>query len=122
MDRIGELMQTLKQQGQQQELLGLLNVLIGRSISLADGTLVSSGLTWREAAAALKKARWNKNAIAELGLKASDLPPRDRLRFWYSAIARSGVDSPEAVKAGDKLAKRLKKLGYVVGPAPAPHE
>lgn len=98
--------------------LGLLHILIGRKITKDDGTLLSGGMTWRELAAWLRKVRWDKNAVKELGLEPEDLSPRDRERFWYLAISRSGVDSAEARKSGDALAKLLKPHGYVVGTAP----
>ena len=98
--------------------LGLLNVLIGRRIDNADGTLISTGVTWREAAALLKKVRWEKTAVKELPLEHAALPPRDREKFWYAAIAQVGVGSEEAAKAGDALAERLRESGYVVGPSP----
>jgi hypothetical protein len=94
--------------------LGLLNLLIGRRIAKADGTVVSVGLTWREAAAWLKKVRWDKDAVAELGLAPADMPPRDRERYWYSAIAHANVGSPKAVEAGDRLAEVLTTAGYVI--------
>ena len=61
-------------------------------------------------------------AIRELGLDPDELSPRDRERFWYLAISRGGVASPQAVAAGDQLAAELKKHGYVVGPAPSPED
>src|SRR4051794_19828450 len=84
--------------------LGLLHILIGRRISLGDGTPVSPGLTWRALADILKTLRWSKDSVRELDLNPADLPPRDRQRFWYTAIAQAKVDSPEAVAAGDRLA------------------
>jgi hypothetical protein len=99
-------------------LLGLFNVVIGRRIETAAGEVISSGLTWRELAAALKKVRWPKEAVRELGLDPKDLPPRDRERFWYMAISQSKVSSPEATQAGDRLAEALRNSGYQVGPAP----
>lgn len=98
--------------------LGLLNVLIGRRITRADGTLVSGGMTWRELSALLKQLRWDRGVLRELKLNAATLPPRDRERFWYTAIARAHVASPAATAAGDRLVKPLKALGYIVGPAP----
>lgn len=94
--------------------LGLLNVLIGRRIEKADGTALSVGLTWRELAAWLKKLRWDPDAVRELGLDPDALPPRDRQRFWYSAISLAHVDSPQAAEAGDKFVAVLAKAGYVV--------
>ena len=110
-----EFLDDLKQHGHAQgNFLGLLNVLIGRRIEKADGTILSVGLTWRQTADWLKKVRWEKDAVRELGLDPAALPPRDRERFWYSAIARARVDSPEATAAGDRLATAIKSAGYVV--------
>jgi hypothetical protein len=119
MDLLRDFLMAVRQHGTARgQLRGLLHVLIGRRLSRADGTAVSAGLTWREAAALLKRVRWDAEAVREVGLDPSALPVRDRERFWYTAIARSGVDSAEAVAAGDKLVKGLAALGYVVGPAP----
>ncbi len=98
--------------------LGLLNILIGRRITRVDGTAVSGGMTWRELSALLKQLRWDRDVLRELKLDLAALPPRDRERFWYVAIARTDVASAAATAAGDRLIKPLKALGYVVGPAP----
>jgi hypothetical protein len=98
--------------------LGLLHVLIGRRVMRSDGTIVSPGLTWRAVADLLKRLRWDKDAVREIGLDPADLPPRDRQRYWYTAIAQAHVDSPEAAAAGDRLAALVKPLGYIVSPAP----
>jgi hypothetical protein len=119
MDQLRELLENVKQSGSAKgNLRGLLHILIGRSITLTDGTVVSTGLTWRELANQLKLVRWETDTVAELGLEAEALPPRDRQRFWYTAISQAGVDSEAARTAGDKLTTALKKLGYVVGPGP----
>jgi hypothetical protein len=97
---------------------GLLHILVGRRITAADGTLVSAGMTWRDVAALLKRLRWDRDAVRELGLDPAQLPPRDRERYWYTAIARAGIDSPQAVAEANQLVKPLKDLGYLVGPAP----
>lgn len=110
-----EFLDDLKQHGHAQgNFLGLLNVLIGRRIEKADGTVLSVGLTWRQTADWLKKVRWDKDAVRELGLDPAELAPRDRERFWYGAITRARVDSPEAAAAGDRLASALKKAGYTI--------
>ena len=93
--------------------------MIGRRIEKADGTPVSNGLTWRDAAALLKKVRWDKKAVVELGLDPATLPPKDRQRYWYTAIAQAGVDSAAAFQSGDRLAEALRAAGYVIGPPPA---
>jgi hypothetical protein len=116
MDRVREFLEHLKQSGLANgNLLGLLNLLIGQRIVRADGEAVSPGLTWRETAQWLKKVRWKKEAAGELGIDLASLPPRDRVRYWYLAIAQAEVDSPKAMRAGDVLAKRLAKLGYRTG-------
>jgi hypothetical protein len=119
MDRFHELLEAVRRSGVAQgRFRGLLHILIGRRISLKDGTAVSTGLTWRELAAALKKYRWDAEAVRELGLDPSTLPARDRQRYWYTAISQAGVSTPAASQAGDELVKPLDALGYVVGPAP----
>ncbi len=119
MDRLGEFLEIMKQQHQPGDFLGLLNILIGRSIKAADGTLLSRGITWREAAALLKKVRWPKDAVHELGIEPASLPLRNRMRFWNAAIARAGVSTPKACQSADRLAKRLKTAGYIIE-APTP--
>jgi hypothetical protein len=119
MDRLREFLTMLKEQGQAQgNFLGLLHVLSGRRVVAADGTVVSDGVSWREAAALLKRVRWDREAVRELGLDPKALPPRDRQRYWYQAIARTGIGSPAAVAAADRLAESLRAAGYTVGPAP----
>jgi len=98
--------------------LGLLHILIGRRIEKADGTLIATGLTWRDLAAWLKKTRWDQEYAKELGQSLEDVPPRDRQKFWYSAIARAKVDSTPAQQDADRLAKILEGKGYKVGPPP----
>ncbi len=110
-----EFLDDLKEKGLARgNFLGLLHVLIGRRIEKSDGTVISVGQTWRETAAWLKKARWDTDAVRELGLDPASLPPRDRQRFWYAAITLAKVDSPAAVEAGDRLAKALSEVGYPV--------
>ncbi len=119
MDQLRDFLETVRSHAATRgNLRGLLHVLIGRNITRADGAPVSAGLTWRAAAALLKRLRWEPEKVREVGLDPADLPVRDRERFWYAAIARAAVDSPEGTAAGDKLARALTPLGYVVGPGP----
>jgi hypothetical protein len=119
MDPLREFLETVRRQGLARgNLRGLLHLLIGRRLTREDGELVSPGLTWRDLAALLKLLRWDRKAVAELGLDPAVLPPRDRQRFWYTAIAQAHVDTAEAAAAADRLAEALRPLGYVVGPAP----
>ncbi len=97
---------------------GLLHILVGRRIARSDGTLVSSGMSWRDLAALLKKMRWDRDAVSQWGIDPAELPPRDRERFWYAAIARASLDSPQAVAEAEQLLPILEQLGYSVGPAP----
>ena len=119
MDRLRDFLEDVRRLGQfRGNFLGLLNILIGRHIAKADGAPVSDGLTWRELAAALKKYSWDKDLVRELGLDPAQFAPRDREQFWYMAINRAHVDSPEAFQAGDRLASALKKAGYYEGKKP----
>jgi hypothetical protein len=123
MDGVRELLEQIRRHKcAEGNFRGLLNVLIGRRVEDAQGTLVSPGLAWRAVAAWLKKVRWPREAVRELGLDTKALPPRDRERFWYAAIAQAHVDSPEATGAGDRLAEAIGPLGYRVGPPPAQSE
>jgi hypothetical protein len=98
--------------------LGLLNVLVGRRITDARGTVITTGLTWRELSEWLRKTRWDREAVRELGLDPATLPPRQRQRFWYAALSQAQLSSNRATLAGDRLAKALQSAGYLVGPAP----
>ncbi len=114
MDALREFLDEIKPHAQG-NFLGLLQVLIGRRVKKADGTILSSGLTWRDLAALLKKVHWNTECVRELGLDPENLAPRDRNRYWYTAILHAKVDSPQATQAGDKFAEVLRKHGYVIG-------
>jgi hypothetical protein len=120
MDVLREFVNDLKRQGYVQgKFLGMLNVLIGRQIFNADGNLLSNGLTWRELADLLKRVRWPREAVRELGLDPAALAPRDRQRYWYQAIAKAQVDSGPATAAGEHFADMLRAAGYRVGAGPA---
>jgi hypothetical protein len=120
MGGVQELLTTLKQQDLAAgHFLGLLHILIGRRIQKIDGTVISTGLTWRELAALLKKVRWDREAVRELGLDPATLPPRDRQCFWYMAIAHAQVDSEKATQEASRLAPLLRKAGYDLPPSPA---
>ena len=119
MDALQALFDHLKKKGHAQgHFLGMLHILIGRKITKTDGTVVSSGLAWRELAEWLKKVRWDPESVRELGLDPDELPPRDRQRFWFTSISRAEVHSSNAKAAGDRLAESLKPEGYHVSPAP----
>jgi hypothetical protein len=119
MEQLREFLDSVRAQGLSQGyLLGLLHILIGRQLKRDDGTLVSGGITWREAATLLRLARWEPEAVAELGVDPATLPARDRQRYWYSVISQANVGSAEASDAADELVEPLKALGYIVGPPP----
>jgi hypothetical protein len=119
MDQLRELLEAVRKQGLARgNFRGLLHVLIGRRISNAKGEVLSSGMSWRDLAGLLKRLRWNREAVSELGLDPSTLPPRDRQKFWYAAIAQANLGSDEGRASGDCLVGPLQALGYVVGPAP----
>ncbi len=122
MDVLRELLGDLKRHGYARgNFLGMLNVLIGRQIKATDGTIISSGLTWRAFADALKNVRWDREAARELGLDPAALQPRDRQHYWYQAIAQARVDSERATEAGNRFAELLRSAGYGVGSAPGKH-
>ena len=115
MDALRGLLEEMKQQGLDHgHLLGLCHLLIGRRLVKEDGTIISGGLTWRELAKVLKKARWPKDAVREFGLEPEGLPPRDRQQYWYLAITLAKVDTEEARQAGDRLKALLEPLGCKV--------
>ncbi len=120
MDALSSLFDELKKSGQiEGNFRGFLHVLIGRTISRRrDKAILSKGITWREMAAWLKKVRWDPEAVRELGIEPDALPPRDRERYWYSAVMQAKVDSPAGIEAGDRFAVVMRGLGYDVGPAP----
>lgn len=119
MDSLRELLEAVRERDLARgQFRGLLHILVGRRISREDGTVVSSGTTWRDLASLFKRLRWDREAVRELGLDPAELPPRDRQRFWYTAIARGGIDSTTASEAAERLIEPLQELGYVVGPAP----
>jgi hypothetical protein len=93
---------------------GLLHLLIGRKITRADGTDLSSGLTWRQLAELLRLLRWDKECVREIGLNPDELPYRDRQRYWYSAITMAKIDTPEAATEADSLARRFATLGFKI--------
>jgi hypothetical protein len=114
MDALSTFLDEMKKSGQTQgQFLGFLNVLIGRRIERR-GAVIARGLTWRELASHLKRLRWDPAAVRELGLEPDTLPPRDRQRYWYTAITQARVDGPEAGAAGDRFAEVLRGLGYEV--------
>ena len=120
MDSLRELLDTVRERDVVRgRFRGLLHILVGRRVTRADGSVVSAGMTWRDAAALLKRLRWDREAVRELGLDPASLAPRDRERYWYTAIARAGIDSPEAIADADQLVPPLKELDYIVGPAPS---
>jgi hypothetical protein len=120
MDPLAKLFDDLKAGETRGHLRGMLHVLIGRKIHDKDGNLICAGLTWRQTAAWLRKVRWDPHQVKELDLDPDALPPRDRQRYWYTAIAAAKVDAPEAEKAGHRFLSVLKKLGYMVAPTAAP--
>jgi hypothetical protein len=119
MDGVREFLDDVQKRGfAKGHFLGLLNILIGRRIARTDGTVISTGATWRDVAAELKRSRFDPEAVRELGIDPGSLAPRDRQRYWYSAISQAQVGSDAAFSAGNKLAHQLAKAGYVIGPAP----
>ena len=121
MDGLREFLEAVRHHGLVAgNLRGLFHVAIGRRVSRADGTVLSTGVTWRELANLLKGMRFDKELVAEVGADPEELSPRDRQRFWYSAITLARPDSPGARAEADRLAATVKPLGFVIGPPPTP--
>jgi hypothetical protein len=121
MDGLREFLDAVREHGLVTgNLRGLFHVAIGRRIARADGTVISTGVTWRELANLLKGMRFDKNLVVEVGGDPEELSPRDRQRFWYAAITLARPDSAEAQAQADRLAGAVKPLGYLVGPPPSP--
>jgi hypothetical protein len=99
-------------------LRGVLHVAIGRRVAKTDGTVLSTGVTWRELAALLKELRFDRAWVKEFADDPDVIAPRDRERFWYTAIGLARVDSKEAVAQAEKLAALVKPIGFVIGPSP----
>jgi hypothetical protein len=119
MDSLRRFLRTLREQGVLPgRFRGLLHVLIGRRITQTDGTLVSAGLAWRAVAELLRSMRWDREAVRELGLDPADLPPRDRQRYWFTAIKQANVDGELARAQAEELVTLAGPLGYEIGPPP----
>jgi hypothetical protein len=120
MDAIRDFLTTVRQANLVPgHLRALLHILVGRKITRPDGTIVSTGLTWRQTAAYLRLLRFDPQLAREVNLDPDTLNIRDRDRFWYTVIAHAQIDSPTAVAEADKLAPLLLQHGYIVGPPPA---
>jgi hypothetical protein len=119
MDSLRELLDAVREKDiVQGRFRGLLHILVGRRITRQDGTLISAGMTWRDLSSLLKRLRWDREAVRELGIDPATLAPRDRERFWYAAISRAAIDAPEAVASAEELVPLFEELGFAVGPAP----
>lgn len=120
MDGLREFLEAVREHGLVAgNLRGLFHVAIGRRITRPDGAVVSTGVTWRELANLLKGMRFDKELVTEVGGDPEELSPRDRQRFWYTAITLARPDSPEARAQADRLAAAVMPLGFVVGPPPS---
>ena len=115
MDALAELFEKIRSEELSKGLfLGLLHVLIGRTVSSPSGAVLSTGMTFREVATWFKKLRWNPEDVRDLGLDPDTLPLRDRQRYWFVAICHAQVGSAAAIKAGEKFAAKLRTAGYEV--------
>jgi hypothetical protein len=115
MDGVREFLESIRQNRlDKSHLRAVLHIAIGRKIQKSDGTVVSTGVTWRQLAEVLRVVRWDKEAVREIGLNPDDLPPRDRQRYWYQAISAAKVDSPAARAEADVLIPQLAAIGYQV--------
>ena len=120
MDQLRDFLDAVKDSGAATgQFRGLLFILIGQHIRRADGTTLSTGMSWRAAATALKLCRWDRLAVQELGIEPTDLAPRDREKYWYMAISRANLGSAEARASAEALARAVVKLGYSISASAA---
>jgi hypothetical protein len=101
-------------------LRGVFHVAIGRRVTADDGTVLATGVTWRELAALLKDLKYDKEWVRAFDVDPDVIAPRDKEKFWYHAVALAKVDSAEARAEADQLAALLRPLGWTVGPPPTP--
>ena len=121
MDQIQDVLELIQRKGLAKgRLRGVFHIAIGRTLSKPNGTVISHGITWRALATLLRDLRYSPDLVAELGVDPETLAPRDRNKFWYSAIGLANVGSPAAFAEAEKLATALKSSGIIVGPPPAP--
>lgn len=101
-------------------LRGVFHLAIGRRVTSDDGSVLATGVTWRELAGLLKDLKYQKEWVRAFGVDPDTVAPRDKEKFWYHAIAMAKVDSVEARAEADQLTALLRPLGWVVGPPPTP--
>jgi hypothetical protein len=119
MERLTEFLERIRKDGLAHgHLRGCLHVLIGRTIKTPEGEIVSLGNTWRDLSQWLKQAKFDKELVREFGADPETISPRDRERFWYSAIALARPDSAEAIADAEAFISKLTTLGYHIGPLP----
>lgn len=100
-------------------LRGVFHLVIARKLARTDGTLLSTGVTWRELSQLLKSLKFDRELVKELGTDPDLLAPKDREKFWYAAISLAKVDSPQARREAEDLIEQLKPLGIVAVSAPS---
>ncbi|MFO0938771.1 MAG: hypothetical protein U0798_19890 [Gemmataceae bacterium] len=119
MDRLLEFLERVQQNGLiAGKLRGVLHIAIGRVIKTEDGTVISSGTTWRVLSNQLKAAKIDKELVRQIHPEPDEISPRDRERFWYSVIALARPDSSESIAEAEALIPLLAPLGYTVGALP----
>ena len=95
----------------QGHFLGLLNILIGRRIEKADGTLVSSGITWRDLAMMLKKSPLGSGGGARTGPR----PGRPAAARPRALLVRCHLPGLRRLRPGDEGRRRSGGIAHAVG-------
>lgn len=99
-------------------LRGVFHIAIGRRVTADDGSVLATGVTWRELAGLLKDLKFDKEWVRAFGVDPDVIAPRDKEKFWYHAVALAKVDSAVARAEAEELASLLRPLGLTVGPPP----
>lgn len=100
-------------------LRGVFHLAIGRRVTADDGSVLATGVTWRELAGLLKDLKFDKEWVRAFGVDPDVIAPRDKEKFWYHAVALAKVDSAEARAEAEELGRLLRPLGLTVGPPPS---
>lgn len=94
-------------------LRGFFHLLVGHTLKHGD-KMISAGMNWRDLSKMLKLFKFDRELVRELGLDPDALPPKDREKYWYLAIAAAEISGDRARAEALELAAELAKIGIAV--------